>query len=57
MEPAQMSIYFLVSDDRLGLLKDDVVKIGYSEGNTARRLYDGAQQPQPPCSPTPRSPL
>lgn len=36
-----MSIYFLVSDDSDGMvLKRAVVKIGYSDGNTARRVYD-----------------
>jgi hypothetical protein len=35
-----MSIYFLVSDDDGTVLTRPVVKIGYSAGNTPRRVYD-----------------
>jgi hypothetical protein len=35
-----VSIYFLVSDDDGTVLTRAVVKIGYSGGNTPRRVYD-----------------
>lgn len=35
-----MTVYFFVSDDDGTVLTRPVVKIGYSDGNTPRRVYD-----------------
>jgi hypothetical protein len=35
-----MTVYFFVSDDDGAVLTRPVVKIGYSAGNTPRRVYD-----------------